>query len=187
MDSWTQRINELVNELKVSREVNSSLHRKVCSLESVVSEKQYEINSISTSILKLKSRISHLEAENAAFDKKLAIKTRTLQNELRKSSIFNQKVMATSRTKKEHLMIQEMDSLRKVNTTLTGFVDALSKNFDFDTEILKSLATIADGVDDQIIQLFIQGIRDKINLERPKTPEIVMNLNPINVNDDTKT
>jgi chromosome segregation ATPase len=162
MDHRLDRIEELINEIKVIREVNNTLHRQVSTLQQQLYDKEYEIKTMNSTIEKLKTRLGLADQEKQAIQKKMDNKTRALENEIRKNGIFNQKVMATSKTKKEHLMIQEMDSLRKVNRTVLGFVDVLGKEFEFDIDILKALVSIADNVDDRILQLFIDGIKDRI-------------------------
>lgn len=160
-DQKLDRIQELVNEIKIVREVNSTLHKECNSLQTRIYDKDCEIKNLNSKIENLRTNVSLLETEKAAILKKMENKTKALENEIRRNGIFNQKVMATSRTKKEHTMIQEMDSLRKVNTTLLGFVEILSKTYNFDKDLLKTLANIAEGVDDRIIQLFLDGLIEK--------------------------
>ncbi|ELA41419.1 uncharacterized protein VICG_01524 [Vittaforma corneae ATCC 50505] len=165
MEHKLGRIQELINEIKVLREVNSTLHRQINSLQSQVYDKEYEIGSLNTKIDRLQSSIGFLEAERTGIQKKMDNKVKNLENEIRKNGIFNQRVMATSRTKKEYLMIQEMDSLRKVNRILLGFVEILSKTFAFDSDLLKTLVSVAEGVDDRILQLFLDGLKQRIKEE----------------------
>ncbi|KAM0680847.1 hypothetical protein GINT2_001121 [Glugoides intestinalis] len=161
MGDKIDRTTELVKELKDLLKVNTALNRYINAIDVKLYDKDSEIKALASQISTLQSKVNFLEEEKVAIQKRASKNVKNLELELRKSSIFNKKVMATSKTKKEHLMIQEMDSLRKVNKTLLGFVEALSKRFSFDDELLKALAYIADGVDDRILQLFLDTFSKK--------------------------
>lgn len=157
MGDKVDRITELVKEIKNLLDVNTGLNRDLNGVNAKLYAKDSEIKTLNSKIATLQAKVDFLEEEKTAIQKRASKNIKTLELELRKNSIFNKKVMATSKTKKEHLMIQEMDSLRKVNKTLLGFVEALSKRFLFDDDLLKTLAGIADGVDDRILQLFLDS------------------------------
>lgn len=172
MAEKTDRIQDLVNEIKTLREVNTNLHRQINNLESKAYTKDLEIKALLKEQERLRAKVSFLEGEKAAIQKRMACKIKSLENDVRKNGMFNQKVMATSKTKKEHLMIQEMDSLRKVNKTLLGFVEVLSNRFSFDGDLLKSLCDVAEGVDDRILRLFLDSFSQNNEVKCENEPKL---------------
>lgn len=166
------RVDELIREIKAVRTANSGLHIKVNSLESHIYSKNCEVKTLENRVDRAASRIQFLESERTCLLKKYSARIRNLENEKRKNDIFNQKVMATSKTKKESLMMQEMDSLRAVNRTLLGIINLLGEQMGFDGNILKMMAEIADGVEDNILRLFLDGL--KVKDAKPVGSEVVL-------------
>lgn len=164
MNPKLDRIQELISEIKILREVNSTLHQQINSLNSQIYSKDNEIKNQNIKIEKLQSNIGFLEAEKTGIQKRANFKIKSLEIEARRNGVFGQKVMATSKTKKEHLMIEEMDSLRKINKILLHFIDVLSREFEFDGDLVKTLVDIAEGVDDRILQLFLEGLRQRTDV-----------------------
>lgn len=155
------RVQDLIREIKIIRADNSILHTKVNSLESRMYTKDFKMEELEHKLDKAASRIQFLESEKICLQRKYSARIKNLENEKRKNDIFNQRVMATSNTKKESLMMQEMDSLRAVNKTLLGIIDLLSEQMGFDSSLVKMIAGIADGVEDNILKLFVDSLKAK--------------------------
>lgn len=163
--SKSSRIDQLIDEIKVIRAVNSSLHSEITSLETKVFQKEREAKSLADKLEKTQKKVEFLEAEKKSNLKKYTTKIKNLERGKKRNDIFNQKIIGTSKTMKESMMIQEMDSLRSVNSTLLGIINLLSKEIGFDGEIIKGIAEIADGIEDNILRLFINGLKDALKPE----------------------
>jgi hypothetical protein len=165
------KIESLISELKIYKTVNHSLHTKINSLESQAHTNLSNLSALEQKLQKANLKIDFLEKEKKILVKKYANKIDILQKEIKRNDIFNKKIIGTSKTKNESYMIQEMDTLRHVNKTLLRFVDVLSEKFGFDSEISKSLCEIAESVEDNILQLFIQDIEFKLKRKDKKVVE----------------
>ena len=178
------KLDKLIEEIKVLKAVNSSLHTKIISLETKAYMKDLEAKALSTKLENAKSRIEYFENEKSITVKKFTTKIKQLEREKKRNDLFNQKIAGTSRSAKESLMIQEMDSLRSVNSTLLGIINLLGKEIGFDSEIITKIAEIADGVDDNILKLFVASIKgcDQSLLVRKR--DIILNPIEANKNDE---
>jgi len=161
----SSRIDQLIDEIKIIRAVNSSLHSEITSLETKVFQREREAKSLADKLEKTQKKAEFLEAEKRSNLRKYNTKIKNLERGKKRNDIFNQKIMGTSKTMKESMMIQEMDSLRSVNSTLLGIIDLLGKEIGFDGEIVKGIAEIADGIEDNILRLFINGLKDTLKSE----------------------
>lgn len=157
----SNRTDKLISELKIYKTVNHGLHFKINSLESNAHTTTSAIACLQKKLDNSNAKIEFLEKEKMCLIKKYKNKIDVLQKEIKRNDIFNKKIIGTLKTKNESYMIQEMDLLRSVNRTLLGFVEILSKKFGFDSDIAKSLCDVANGVDDNILQLFLQDIESK--------------------------
>lgn len=159
------RTDKLINELKIYKTVNHSLHSKIYKLESKEHSSISSINSLEKRLENANNKIEFLEKEKKCLIKKYTNKIDLLEKEIRRNSIFNKKIIGTHKSKNESMMIREMDSLRSVNSTLLSFVKILGDKIGFDSEIAKCLCEVAVGVEDNILQLFIQDIEVKYKKE----------------------
>lgn len=153
--------DELIREIKMIRALNSSLCIKINSLESRIHTKDCEVILLEDKLGRATSKIQFLESEKTCLQRKYGARIKSLENERRRNDIFNRKVMSTSKTKKESLMIQEMDSLRSVNKTLLGIIDILSESIGFDNDVVKAISKAADGVEDNILRLFVDSLKSR--------------------------
>lgn len=158
----SERNEELVNEIKALREAATALNGRITGLQYELHSKTAEIMDLRTSVQNLQSKVNLVQSEKQHIQKKCQNQIKKLEAEVKRNDLFQSKVMSTSKTKKEHFMIQEMDALRKVNKTLLGFADVLSQKFDFDRDLLKTLCEISSGTDDMVLSHFLDGLGKKI-------------------------
>lgn len=163
--------DKFVDEIKVLRAVNTSLHNKITSLEMLEYRKEATIKEMRKKIEDCQKKIDFLESERSATTKRYLMKIKQLEREKRRNDMFNKKIIGTSKSAKEALMITEMDSLRAVNRTLLEFIDILSVEIGFDKELITKISEIASSVDDNIIKLFVNGLKSN----KDKTEEVIVN------------
>lgn len=164
-DYVPSQTDKLIYEIKLLRKINDTLQHKVSHLESQLQTISSKNGETESRLEEEKNKVNFLEKRNKCYVKKYKTKLSILEKEVRRKDIFNKKISGSLKTKKEAYMIQEMDSLRAVNNTLLGFVDLISEKYGFDDNILKNLARVASGVDDNIIKIFIEGLSAKKSRE----------------------
>lgn len=167
------RTEKLIYEIKMLKNVNSSLHTKIIQLENNNQTLSSNLEILKEELQISKNQIEFHKKENKCIIKKYKNRIDILSKELKRNDLFSKKVMGTSKTAKENLMIQEMDCIRNVNKTLLGFIDILSQKIGFDREILGCLVEVADGVDDTILQLFVQKLQEEANFQKIDTTKIL--------------
>lgn len=175
MSERLDRVGDLLGELKSKKENAVALQQQIASLKIQLQSKECEVQCLAADLIKSREDAKFLKWQNTASRKRTQFRMKGLENEVRKGEAFTQKLLAVSKTKREQLMVHEMDELRKVNKTLLGFVEALGRKFDFDCEVVKTLAGIANGVDDRILQLYLDGLRQNVNQEDVPVNEVVVN------------
>lgn len=157
------RLQDLITEIRSLREETKELSYKCIMLESRIKEKDMEIRELRRELQAEKEKVLFLEEEKKLNEKKNAKKQKSFENEIRRLKTSRSTVSGRHRRKEDdgEAMIVEMDKLRNVNSTLMRFIDRVCTNIRVDSDLLKSLLSIANGVDDAIIHLFLGELIEK--------------------------
>lgn len=168
--SKNNRVQELLNEIKLLKEEARELNYRVIMFESCVREKNLEIGDLNRRLKILRENIVFLQEEKKSIESKNTRKHKALENEIKRLENEIGKLIRNGKTRKDKKVIEEMtkqmDKLRKLNNKLMCFVDRISRNINVDEGLLKSFLEIADGVDDVIFRHFLGEL-----IERKTAPE----------------
>lgn len=156
----TYKVEDLIGEIKRLKECLKSISQDNVSLRHDLQSRESECRSLDTENQSLKKTVDNLQFERTQLITKSQNQIKKLETTIRRNDVFLTRPKEIPRTKKELMMVKDMNDIRRVNRILIEFVDALGNLYGFDSETLKTLAKIAEGVDDMLLKLFFRGIKN---------------------------
>lgn len=155
------RVDELISEIKKLKDEVKAETEKLASAKCDLNSKDSQISQLIHLNKELTDDLEERKTEKIHLIKKFQNQIKKLEANLKRNDLFLNKTKGTSRTKKERVMMQDMNDLRRFNKILLEFVDVLAQKFGFDPNLLATLSKIAEGTDDILLRLFFEGITKK--------------------------
>jgi len=161
------RLGKLVKEIQSLREENSALRSSIDASDARLYEKHLEIGKQKELVKDLRDRIQEMGEESRIQAKMLQNKVHTMELEVRRRDaiVFNEK--GTHKTKSLQTIRKEIEKVRGENNVLLGFVEVLAGTIGFNGGVVRQLCTIASGVNDGPIRVFLEGIAKEQAVEKP--------------------
>lgn len=158
VDETTNRIEKLFNEIKKLSQKNGELTLQNSRLRNRINTLESQLETANADRGQLVSRAAIQKEEMALLRRKQEEEAKHLRAEVNRNDVFRQVYKGSSKTARDEMCNNKVQSLQKVNNILMDMILSLSKKYRFDSDVCISLCEIATGIDDPVLQHFLDSL-----------------------------